>query len=176
MASTQHHLSAQDLGLAHFTPTEFRGWWGWIDPRWLVCVDLLRESAGLIIDLSPVEGAIGRRRGAVSASDHNVDKWGRVYGVDVLPRWTDPAHGYPSIEKQAMTFFRSAIDCGFTAIGYYPDWFNAKGTHSPGFHLGTRRNRKPGDPATWGGLRDQAKGYQYVSAVAALKLTEPRIV
>lgn len=172
----KHDLSPADLGVRYFSIAELRGWWYDVDPRWLVCADLLREYSGLILEISPVKGAIGRHSGKDNMSDHNVDKWKRVYGIDVMPRFFQ-RRKKGSMEEQAYEFFQHAQWCGFTAIGYYPDWCNAKGNPSPGFHLGTRRDRRPTNPATWGGLR-KVKGkskYQYVSLIEALKETEKRI-
>jgi hypothetical protein len=147
-----------------------------MDPRWLVCADHLREFGGLILDLSPVEGAIGRHQGKKQESDHNVDRWGRVYGVDVLPRYLHPNFGNLSIQSQAYEFYRMARQCGFAAIGYYPDWHGAQGEAHPGFHLGTRRNRMAGFPATWGRLTLYDGSYEYVSIETALDITEEKIV
>jgi len=170
-----HQLTAEDLGITHFNEAEFREWWGLMDPRWLVCADVLRESSGLVIEISPHERAIGRRDGLEKCSDHNVDQWGRVYGVDVMPRWKGPQEGYPKMGRQVLRFFELAIDAGFSAIGYYPDWVNAKGKKSPGFHLGTRRNRRVRNPATWGRIKKPEGGYADMAALRALGLTEERL-
>lgn len=175
MDSQPHTLTTNDLGITYFSPPEFGDWWSLMDPRWLVCADLLRERAGLIMRISPVKGAIGRHAGEDAQSDHNIDRWGRVYGVDVLPRWRVLGPGDKTMMAQVFRFFELATACGFSAIGYYPDWRDACGEHNPGFHLGTRRNRKAGNPATWGRLTLDDGAKQYVSFFAALQETQSRI-
>lgn len=173
-----HDMTAADLGVVHFSEPEMRGWWFEIDPSWILRADLLREYAGLVIHVSPVEGAIGRRKGKDDTSDHNIDYWGRVYGLDVLPLYLTPGRDSGTIRDQAFNFMRIATQVGFTAIGYYPDWKNISGEPNPGFHLGTRRNRRPGNPATWGGLRkkkDKGSRYDYIALIDAINQTSERI-
>jgi hypothetical protein len=176
MIDRPHTFTPEDLGVTYFSPGEFNGWWPLIDPRWLVCADILREMSGLIIDVSPVDGAIGRRLGESSLTDHNVDRFGRVHAVDVLPRWLVATSNKITISRQAQRFSDIAQDVGFTAIGYYPDWRNAKGKKNPGFHLGTRRSRRVGSPATWGRLKNESgDGYTDITMAVALNVTESRL-
>lgn len=176
MKLNEHTLSPEDLGIEYFSVAELRGWWYKTDPRWFICADMLREYSGLVIRISPVNGAIGRDQGADGKSDHNYTRWGRVFGIDTMPVFSRATED-GSVESQAYTFYQQAQWCGFTSIGYYPDWKDADGSHSPGFHLGTRRDRRPGNPATWGGLRDLKGGskYKYTSIIDALHKTPERI-
>lgn len=176
MTDRPHTFTPADLGVTYFTPEEFDGWWDLIDPRWLICADILRENSGLVIDVTPVPGGIGRRLGETSLSDHNVDRWGRVHAVDVLPRWLPESSSLSKISRQAIQFSRMAQEAGFTAIGYYPDWRNVKGRKSPGFHLGTRRDRLVGEPATWGRLKNaDGEGYTDITMAVALSVTDSRL-
>lgn len=144
--------------LYYFKPHEFRRgeaeWFCMMSPRLLVLLDLLRFRWGRPIHLSAAAGAIGRHAGPEHDSQHNVDLWHEVRALDVIPEGlTERDH--------LNRFYRLAAECGFTGIGFYPQW------HQPGFHLDAREDRLPGYPATWGAL-DGAGGNVYVSFTDAL--------
>lgn len=136
-----------DLTLRYFKPDEFRGWWDQMDPALLVLLDRLRarlapltpDAGGVPISISPHPRAIGRHDGPDGDSQHNIDRWGEVRAIDVMP------HIGRQYRRNVVGI---AIDVGFTGVGVYPDW-------EPrwGLHLDTRQDRKPGDPATWSGIR-----------------------
>lgn len=103
----------------------------------LVKLDVLRTMWMKPIYVSGHQKAIGRRAGD-SQSYHNIDRWGRVLAIDVQPDVVED-------RGAAHAFYLLARDIGFTGIGFYPHW-----NPTPGFHLDVRRERRPGDPATWG--------------------------
>lgn len=149
-----------EITLYHFSTSEFRDWWPLMDLRLLILLDALRNLHGRPIVISPADGAIGRRLGRSSDSDHNVDMHGRVLGVDTMPADIDRLE---DIEE----FIQKAKNVGFTAIGIYPHWNPSKGVH-----LGTRPDRHPTAPALWGALKklrkDNSSTQTYVSQQRAL--------
>lgn len=136
-----------DLNLRYFKPHEFRGWWDRMDPALLVLLDRFRarlsvltpDPGGVEVKVSPHPRAIGRHDGPEDDSKHNVDHWGRVLAVDVMPQLGR------QYRRNAVGI---AIDTGFTGVGVYPDW-------EPhwGLHLDARPGREPGNPATWSGIK-----------------------
>lgn len=126
--------------LMHFATHEFvRGeeeWWSRTSPRLLVLLDLFREHWSAPVVISPHHRAIGRHDGT---SQHNVERWGEVRAVDIMP------DGLDDRRHEAVTLARRV---GFTGIGLYPDW-----QPSAGLHLDVRIDRVPGNPAMWGGVR-----------------------
>lgn len=144
--------------LYHFVETEFGEWHLMMSPRLLVCLDILRHRWGKKISISPAEGSLGRRLGPQNTSQHNVDVWGEVRAADVMPAGI-------ITDADAYAFYVLATECGFTGIGVYPSW-----QPNPGFHLDVRTDRKPGDPATWGGVLDATGRQIYVSVNQALEV------
>lgn len=142
--------------LTHFKPYEFRGWWDHMDPKLLTLLDEFRDRLGFPVVISPAKGAIGRQRGPTATTQHNIDRWGVVRAVDVLPQL---GRRYRSMALDL------AKEVGFTGIGVYPDW-----SPSWGMHLDVRRDREPGDPALWSGLKiydhDKQRTVQVYRAVA----------
>jgi len=123
-----------------------------IDTRLLVLLDTFRAMLGQPVVISPAPGAVGRRDGPTGGSQHNIDRWGEVRAVDIL---------LPEIKTvaEATNMARLAVAVGFTGVGFYPDW-----NPRAGLHLDVRRDKYPGDPALWGGVRDTPKSKQrYVS-------------
>jgi hypothetical protein len=141
------------MTLHYFHPDEFvshgRDWLPDISPSLLVRLDILRHQWGRRITVSPAFGAIGRVA-AGSNSQHNIEKWGEVRAIDIMPA------GIATMGN-AHDFYLLCLDLGFTGIGFYPHW-----KPNPGFHLDVRQDRKPGDPATWGGVAGES-GQVYVS-------------
>jgi len=127
--------------LYHFQPWEFiRGQESWIsrmDHRLLVMLDLLRYRWGKRISISGHPAAVGRYKGS-SLSQHNVEHWGTVRAVDIMPDGLET-------HEDVYAFFLLATEIGFTGIGFYPDW-----KPTPGFHVDVRYDIKPGFPTTWG--------------------------
>lgn len=134
------------MRVRYFQPSEFRGWWDVLDPVLLRCLDLFRHILNSPVMISPAEGAIGRRLGSRSKSQHNVDRWGQVRAIDVIPQ---VGGRYLRDQQAARMAVEIAKRCGFTGIGYYPHW-----KPEPGLHLDVRRDRTVDDPALWGALRD----------------------
>lgn len=152
------------LDLRFFTPEEFvlkdeegeyTDWWALMSPRLLVLTDVFRFQWGASVTISPHHRALGRRLGVDgSESDHNVDRWGEVRGLDCFPEGMRTR----ADAERALEIARSI---GFTSLGLYPDWHP-----SPGLHLGVRKANRPGNPATWGAIgHPQA----YTSLVVALE-------
>lgn len=139
-----------DPHLTYFKDHEFiRGgiqWRPMIATDLLVMTDVLRHMRGQPIWISPHDRAIGRRDGE-SKSSHNIEYHGLVLAMDIF------ADGVET-QRDAIDFFRLARDIGFTEFGFYPDWTDGNGNKRFGFHIGRRRSRRPGSPATWGFLRD----------------------
>jgi len=127
------------IEMQHFTPDEFREWGRDMSPHLLALLDEFRDRLGHPVAISPHPKALGRHHGPQGTSQHNVDRWGEVRAVDVMP-------------KIGRRFRRLAFDIaketGFTGIGVYPDW-------EPrwGMHLDVRDDREPGDPAVWSGIK-----------------------
>lgn len=147
--------------LHHFTPAEFvreEDWWPLMSPRLLVLLDVFRYRWGDTVRISPHRRALGRRLGMESFSDHNVDQWGEVRGVDVLPRNF-------RTRTDARTAVELATRLGFTSIGVYPHWLP-----SPGLHLGVRADRNMGAPATWGALNVDGKQTYTTLAEAIMEM------
>lgn len=145
--------------LVHFRRSEFtRGgvdWWPRMDPRLLVLLDVFRHQWGKPVEISAHPDALGRDVAVDVVSDHNVNRHGMVLAVDVQPAVI--------IEQaDARRAIRIARAIGFTAIGFYPNW-----RPRPGLHLGTRRDRRPEDPAVWGAVA-VAGAQTYVSLDEAL--------
>jgi len=138
---------------------------GLMSPRLLVLLDLFRwrlltEGLAHGVEVSPASGAVGRRLGPDASSQHNVDRWGEVRAIDVLPRWGAQDH------RQATETLHKAmevgVECGFTGVGVYPHW-----RPRPGLHVDVRQDRQPGDPATWGAVLKDGRQF-YVGVDEAL--------
>ena len=140
--------------LYHFDRSEFRQWWHVMDPRLLVVLDICRAAWGAPFRISPVNGALGRRLGKDSTSQHNIERWGEVRAADVFPEGLDN-------QLDAARMLGIARRSGVTGIGIYPNW-----RPSCGIHFDVRRDAKPGNPVTWGGV-DSGSGQRYVSWDAA---------
>ena len=150
--------------MRHFTPWEFGDWYSLIRPDLLDALDEFRDQWGQPVviryrwDGPDVAGRLGRHQGPDSTSDHNVDRWGEVRGIDCFPQGM---RNRANMERAIQL----ATDIGVTAIGVYPDW-----SPSPGLHLGMRPDRRKGSPATWGGIRlADDKPQQITSMVVALE-------
>ena len=119
-------------------------WFDHMNPRLLVILDILRYQWALHkrrearILISPHPKAIGRQMGKGKLSDHNIDHWGEVNGIDVFPEFLSGV-------KDAKAFRDIAILATVTAVGFYPHW-----KPQAGFHIACRPDRLPGDPALWG--------------------------
>ena len=157
------------MDLYYFDPSEFWrfdggrqiNWFERTSQRLLFSIDLLRhrwsdyQDRSAPIRISPADGAIGRHASSSgTVSDHDVDRWGEVRGIDVMPE-------YLHTTNDVDVFRRLAIECGITALGFYPHW-----QPQPGFHLGVRDGHWLGDPATWGAVRLNDEQI-YVSFTAA---------
>jgi len=134
----------------HFTRREFEPWADQIDPHLVACLDKYRASrppgrAGRV-SISTAPGALGRHGGALSSSQHNVDRWPTVRAADVFPA------GLGDDAEAFAVEYALARAAGFTGIGIYPDW-----APHPGLHLDVRRDRRAGEPATWAGVRRNGK-------------------
>jgi len=145
--------------MQYFKPEEFQGWFDQLSPALKSNLDALRGKWGRPIVVSPAPGAVGRRLGGTATSQHNVDRWGEVRAVDVMPYGISTA-------SDARLFRCLAEDCGFTGIGFYPDW-----NPRPGFHLDIRITEREGYVAQWGGVK-QNEEQVYVGMAEALNTFE----
>ena len=94
-------------------------------------------------------------------SQHNVDRWGEVRAVDIMPEGIHT-------REDARRFRQLAEDCGFTGIGFYPHW-----APRPGFHVDVRVNVNEHYVASWGRLKvpkknPRDKGYVDVGIETAI--------
>ncbi len=150
--------------LYYFDRHEFGDWAFYMAPRLLVLADSFRHQWGAPItvrfkwDDNNVAGRLGRHLGESAKSDHNVDRWEEVRGMDCFPSGI-------TTRQDAQRAIDLARSIGFTGIGFYPHW-----QPSPGLHLGVRTDRKPGSPAMWGAIRpDRDAPQRYVSMCLALE-------
>lgn len=132
--------------LRHFDLKEFGMSLPFMAVAWLLMVDEFREQLGAPVIISPAAGAL-MRFDSGSESQHCYGRAGDI----MLPAGPD-----------LKTAFSVASRVGFTGIGIYPHW-----KPSPGLHLDIRPDRKPGNPATWGAIR-QGGQQVYVSLQEAL--------
>lgn len=146
--------------LYYFSQSEFerndKNWYDNCDTRLLVLIDSLRFKFGDPISISPHPRAIGRNDGD-HGSYHNIDKHGKVYAIDLLPKGTE--------DKEIFEYvIELAFNTGFTGIGVYPHW-----NPRPGIHVDTRPDREPNDPANWGFIRNEDDEIEMVSIEKALE-------
>ena len=134
------------MQLRYFSQDEFGEWWPYMSTELLSRLDEFRSRLGVSVMISPAEGAIGRH-GGLSTSQHNVDMWGEVRAVDVMPKGVTLAHAY-----------EVAKAVGFTGIGLYPQT-----SPYPMLHLDVR----PGFLSTWSGFRS-GNGWDYRGVGEAL--------
>jgi len=135
------------MKLRYFIEEEFRGWYEQINPILLKLLDIYRMHLHKRIIISPAEGAIGRNDN--SESQHNINKWGKVNAIDIMPvNENGVGLSIPQL-KQAFILARSL---GFTGIGVYPDW-----KPYPGLHLDVREDKVIGKPAAWAGINKNNK-------------------
>jgi len=142
--------------LTYFRPGEFFragvDWWPLMSAELLTRLDTFRARLGAPVEISPAEGAVGRRLGRADSSQHNIDRWGEVRAIDVMPV------GVP-LERA----YQVAREVGFTGIGLYPDW-----SPRPGLHLDVREDRTASAPALWAGINDGGtQRYVAISRVIA---------
>lgn len=123
--------------MKYFKENEFHGWLPHLDEQLKFRLDVLRELLGCPLNLSSSPKGIGRRDGD-SQSWHNIDFHGKVYAVD----------GYIPDKVSYSTFYRKAVQAGFTGIGLYSGWSKR------GFHVDTRTDRNGKPAATWSGVFD----------------------
>ena len=144
--------------LRYFDPSEFRAWWPYMSTVLLGKLDewrhhLGQEIEGVRVMISPAHGALGRHDGPDGTGQHNVDRWGEVRAVDVIPYV-----GARGLTREELAIaHRLAVETGFTGVGLYPEpeW----GTRS-GLHLDVRAGTHV---AQWSRV-----GGQYVGVGAAL--------
>lgn len=125
----------------YFKETEFQGWYDLLDKNLLPMLDAFREKWGKPVRISPAPGAVGRRASKTEKSLHNVNLWGKVRAVDILPTGMKTKEDF----KKA---FDIAKEVGFTGIGVYPDW-----VPQPGLHVDNRPGIAKGNPAKWSAFR-----------------------
>lgn len=137
------------IDLRHFTTESFRGWGFVMSVRLLILLDAFRGQWGHPVIASPAKGAIGRHNGPDGTSQHNIDRWGEVRAIDIMPY-------NMNTEDDAREAVNKALGVGFTGVGIYPDW-----QPMPGMHVDVRTTRNADNPATWAGI-DSPDGQIYV--------------
>ncbi len=141
--------------LNHFVKDEFQGYYDNVSPKLLVMVDEFRAKWGHPVLISSASGAVGRENGSHDTSQHNIDKWGEVRALDLMPT----VSGESMSAEDAQRAVELATDIGFTGIGVYSDtapyWL---------LHVDVRENRIAGYPTTWGRV---AGNYTTLSEVLA---------
>lgn len=130
-------------------------WLPKLAPRLLTLLDVFRFQWCAPVIISPAPGAIGRFLDN-DASQHNIERWGKVRAIDVMPFGMVTA-------KDRSRAFGIASSLGFTGIGIYPDW-----SPRPGMHLDVRIDRRPGCPATWAGVDRNGK-QEYINIFDVLE-------
>ena len=141
----------------HFSQEEFRNWAEDMSPRLVTMLDVLRFRLGSPVEVSGSDFALGRNLGRGKMSEHNVDEWGEVLGLDCFVRGV-----YSRAQAEAVAYEAKAI--GFTGIGVYSDTHNNSGEDQVMFHLGVRPNELMGSPATWGRV-----DHNFTSMIAAIQ-------
>lgn len=148
-----------------FSAREFGAWVNRVHPALLLALDVLRDTLGSPVVISPAVGSLGRRLGG-SRSLHNVDVHGMVLAADVLlPMAWGVGDGFDAARNLRL----------FSGIGVYPFWKPRPGLHLDVRHLSAVNPSKgatPLRPATWGVVRGAGGRREYVSAAAALARLE----
>lgn len=140
--------------MEYFTTDEFQGWYHDLDKDLRVRLDFLRLYLDEPIRLSKHRDAIGRKAGDAKTW-HNIERHGKVYAVD----------GFIPDGVSYLEFYEAAKYCGFTGIGLYNGWSGGRG-----FHVDTRTDRTPDNPAIWGGIyRNNKTDYLNIWEVIGLK-------
>ena len=135
--------------MKHFIEEEFQGYYEKMDFDLLIKLDGLREMLGVPIHLSKNPDAIGR--GDDVNSWHNFKLKGKVFAVD----------GYIPKAITYGDFYTACRKVGFTGIGLYTGWKGGRG-----FHLDTRTDRDPSNPAKWSGTyKDGVNSYGSISTL-----------
>ena len=132
----------------YFHEDEFQGWYDRLDPKLLPKLNAFRERWGAPVLISQARGAVGRKLGVNSNSQHNYDKWGMVRAVDIMPKGENTA-------ANRRRAFEIAKEVGFTGIGIYPKW-----NPQWGIHVDVRVDKEPGNPATWSAFPSGPGGKQ----------------
>ncbi len=142
--------------MKYFKPAEFQGWYEQCNLKLLDTLDKFRELWGAPVMISPASGAVGRRLGDAATSQHNIDHWGCVNAVDVMPKGM-------MTRADMERAIKLAQEAGFTGIGVYPFWHPF-----PGLHLDVREGA-PGVVAHWAGVPKGGKQV-YIGMLAGLDL------
>lgn len=113
----------QGRTMQYFEPSEFGPWWPHMSPELLKKLDKFRGLWGAPVEVSPAEGGIGRHLGPADTSQHNIDKWGKVFAVDLFPKVAAGRSGYRYMSTRAdrARALKCAKQAGFTGIGLYTD-------------------------------------------------------
>lgn len=127
-------------------------WYPKLSEELKIKLDLFRFRVGTV-QISPHKDAVGRDD--LTDSQHNINKWGEVRAVDVMPTMI-------KCYETMLHALEMAQECGFKGIGIYPDW-----APYPGLHLDVRHGRNFDDPAIWAAIEVDRK-QKFVSLDEAL--------
>ena len=142
--------------LKYFVKEEFYDWWPNMNHDLLRMLDRFRHYWGEPVQISPVNGGLGRRDN--SNSFHNVNRWGSVLAADIFP-----------LGMKTKEDFEMAIKCaekaGAKGIGLYPEAI-LSGKPSPMLHLDV--GRRGGDGMGYWSAFRKSRGWNYYSINKAL--------
>ena len=130
--------------LKYFSASEFGLWWPFMNRDLLLALDAFREEWGSPVQISPVNGTLGRILYANEdgfESGHNLLRWGTVRAVDFFPRFEDGS--YIATEAQRRRAYEIAINAGFEGIGLYTDTRPGNMMHGDMAGAGRRWARVP---------------------------------
>jgi hypothetical protein len=113
----------QERTMRYFEPWEFGIWWPDMSRDLLQKLDKFRALWGAPVEVSPAEGGIGRHLGPGDTSQHNIDRWGKVFAVDLFPKIAAGRSGYRYMSTRAdrARALKCAKQAGFSGIGLYTD-------------------------------------------------------
>jgi len=114
-----------------------RGWK--VDPKLLVIIGKWETLTGCTAKASPAKGAIGRHKGKSSVTRHNIDRYGTVMAMDIMPI---------NCSYNPELWLVSAQKAGAGGVGFYPNWRKSGKIH-PGIHLDSRPQKYKKLPTTW---------------------------
>lgn len=152
--------------LKNFYPHEFGMWWPFMDNELLQKLDKFRDALGDAVILSPVGGAIGRIKAAITDSQHIMGADLTVRAVDVMIPKNLFGVKYSRSKTELKKAFELALQSGFRGIGVYPQW-----KPYAGLHLDTRPKpkNKYGNyyVDTWSGVYSAQTGQNVYGSVNA---------
>lgn len=137
--------------LKYFSRYEFGKWADKMNPVLLKKIDMLRDSWGAPIMISPADGALGRiiNPGEIGYdSQHNYIKYGQVNAGDFMFVKKINGEPVPLNVHERKRVYSLAREIGFHGIGIYPD-----SKPYTMFHFDMRPDANEYNPALWSAYR-----------------------